>query len=84
MGADTKNKELVKSIIQIGQNLNKDVIAEGVEDLTHLDFLEDNCCRKFQGYLFSKPVALDQFETYLADHQMIMPVNRPVIDYPKN
>ena len=84
IGDDTKNKELVKSIIQIGQNLNKDVIAEGVEDLDHLNFLEDNCCRKFQGYLFSKPVALDQFETYLSDHKMIMPASRPMDDCHKN
>ena len=75
---DVKSKELVKSIIQIGKNLNKDVIAEGVEDLSHLNFLEDNCCQKFQGYLFSKAVALDQFETYLADHKIIMPENRPI------
>lgn len=74
---DSKNKELVKSIIQIGKNLNKDVIAEGVEEIDHLSFLEDNLCNKFQGYLFSKPVALDQFETYLTDHNIIMPGNKP-------
>ena len=74
---DSKNKELVKSIIQIGTNLNKDVIAEGVEDLDHLNFLEDNLCNKFQGYLFSKPVALDQFEDYLVDHNVIMPGYKP-------
>ncbi|MEJ2054893.1 MAG: EAL domain-containing protein [Calditrichaceae bacterium] len=70
---DSKNNELVKSIIQIGKNLNKDVIAEGVEDIGHLNFLEDNLCSKFQGYLFSKPVELNQFETYLVDHNVIMP-----------
>ena len=74
---DSKNKELVKSIIQIGKNLNKDVIAEGVEEIDHLSFLEDNLCNKFQGYLFSKPVALEQFETYLVDHNVIMPDRKP-------
>jgi diguanylate cyclase (GGDEF)-like protein len=81
---DNKNKELVKSIIQIGKNLNKDVIAEGVEDLSHLNFLEDNYCSKFQGYLFSKPVAIDQFENFLSDHNAIMPISKPVDGCRKN
>jgi len=71
---DEKNRELVKSIILIGKNLNKDVIAEGVEEIHHLDFLENNQCTKFQGYLFSRPVPLDKFETYLADESKIMPM----------
>lgn len=74
---NARNKELVKSIIQIGNNLNKDVIAEGVENIDHLNFLEDNSCRKFQGYLFSKPVELNQFESYLVDHNVIMPNTEP-------
>jgi diguanylate cyclase (GGDEF)-like protein len=74
-----KNRELVKSIILIGKNLKKDVIAEGVEDLNHLHFLEENQCTKYQGYLFSKPVSLYQFESYLNDQAQLTPFYRQAL-----
>ena len=80
IGKDPKNRELVKSIILIGKNLHKDVIAEGVEDTEHLSFLEENQCNKYQGYLFSKPVTRDVFEGYLADQSSILPaIKEPLL-----
>jgi EAL domain-containing protein (putative c-di-GMP-specific phosphodiesterase class I) len=42
-----------------------DVIAEGVETEAHMQMLLENCCEAFQGYLFSKPVPIVQFEAML-------------------
>ena len=56
------DRTLLKSILLLGQNLNKKIIAEGVEDLNHLEFLLDNGCFQYQGFLFSRPVALKELE----------------------
>jgi len=64
-----EHKKLVESIILLGKNLNKDIIAEGVENLEHLYVLYTQKCYKYQGYLFSKPVTLQELETLVsAEH----------------
>ncbi len=47
---------LVRTIIQIGRNLNKRVVAEGVEYQEQLALLAAEGCDEYQGYLFSKPI----------------------------
>ena len=61
-----EHRQLVKSIIHLGMNLDKDVIAEGVEKTEHLEFLANEQCNKFQGYLFSKPLTLPKFKDLLS------------------
>ncbi len=46
---------LVRMIIQIGNTLNKKVIAEGEETLEQLQFLQAAGCHLIQGYYFSQP-----------------------------
>jgi len=53
---------IVKTIIDLGRNLNLEVIAEGVEKVDQLEFLEAHGCRRFQGYLFSVPLSAVAFE----------------------
>jgi len=60
-----KHRQLVKSIINLGNNLNKDVIAEGVEKPEHLNFLHSLKCFKYQGFLFSKPLPLNKLQAYM-------------------
>jgi EAL domain-containing protein (putative c-di-GMP-specific phosphodiesterase class I) len=60
-----EHKKLVESIIILGKNLNKDIIAEGVENVQHLQVLNTQNCHKFQGFLFSKPLQLKEFEHLL-------------------
>ena len=56
---------MVKTIIDMGLNLNFIVIAEGIETDEQLSFLKKNECKIGQGYLFSKPVPAEQMEEYL-------------------
>jgi diguanylate cyclase (GGDEF)-like protein/PAS domain S-box-containing protein len=63
--ADSDDAMIVQAIIGMARNLRLDVIAEGVEDLRQLEFLRANGCFAFQGYLFSPPVPLAQFEDYV-------------------
>ncbi|WNV05749.1 EAL domain-containing protein [Candidatus Methylospira mobilis] len=62
---DNSDKEIVRAIIAMAQSLNINVIAEGVETVEQRQFLLDNGCTNFQGYLFGKPVPIDQFEALL-------------------
>lgn len=52
---DQETAALVRMIIQIGNTLNKKVIAEGVETLEQLQFLQAAGCHLIQGYYFSQP-----------------------------
>lgn len=51
---------IVKTIIDMGHNLNFTVIAEGIENQEQLNFLIQNKCRKGQGFYFSKPLTEKQ------------------------
>lgn len=51
---------IVKTIIDMGRNLDFTVIAEGVETQEHVSFLLDHQCFVGQGYLFSKPVTAEE------------------------
>jgi diguanylate cyclase (GGDEF)-like protein/PAS domain S-box-containing protein len=52
---------IARTILGLGHTLGLDVIAEGVETQNQRDFLAQNGCRAYQGYLFSRPVPAEQF-----------------------
>ncbi len=62
---DPNDAVMVQTIIDLAQNFRLNVIAEGVESESQLDFLKQNDCKAYQGYLFSKPVPIDEFEALL-------------------
>jgi len=59
---DNSDQAIVRTIIGMAKSLNLVVIAEGVETEDQLKFLIENGCNNFQGYFFSKPVPIDDFE----------------------
>jgi EAL domain-containing protein (putative c-di-GMP-specific phosphodiesterase class I) len=59
------NAAIVRTVIALGQNLGLEVIAEGVETDEQRDLLVFLGCNQFQGYLFSHPVPLAEFEALL-------------------
>jgi diguanylate cyclase (GGDEF)-like protein len=56
-----RGKELVRTIVTMGLNLELDVIAEGIETDEELDFVRSLGCSYGQGYLFSRPVPAEAF-----------------------
>ncbi len=52
---------IVDTIIQMGRNLNMDVVAEGVEDESQLAFLQKLGCTYVQGLLFGDPMSADNY-----------------------
>ena len=59
------DETIARTIIAMGQGLAMQVIAEGVETEAQYAFLEANGCHAFQGYLFSRPLSLDDFEEFV-------------------
>ena len=54
---DTNDMEITAAIIAMAQKLKLDVVAEGVETIEQMQFLQNNNCFIVQGYYFSKPIA---------------------------
>lgn len=55
-----KNASIVRSAIRVGHELGLDVVAEGVETIEQYRLLAEAGCSKVQGYLISKPLALEE------------------------
>jgi diguanylate cyclase (GGDEF)-like protein/PAS domain S-box-containing protein len=64
---DSNDQAIVRTIILMAQSLALEIIAEGVETEEQLLILQNNGCDHFQGYLFGKPVPIEQFETQLVN-----------------
>lgn len=62
---DKNDAVLIRTIIGMAANLNLQVIAEGVETEEQLAALTEMGCRAYQGYYFSKPVPVSDFEQML-------------------
>jgi diguanylate cyclase (GGDEF)-like protein/PAS domain S-box-containing protein len=62
---DPNDSAIVRAIIDMGKNLKKRVIAEGIETQEQLALLQSWHCTEGQGYLFSRPVPAAQFAQLL-------------------
>ncbi|MCX7192449.1 MAG: EAL domain-containing protein [Proteobacteria bacterium] len=65
MTTDPNDAVMVKTIIDLAINFRLNVIAEGVEVEAQLVMLKKYDCMAYQGYFFSKPVPIEQFEVLL-------------------
>jgi diguanylate cyclase (GGDEF)-like protein/PAS domain S-box-containing protein len=62
---DSSDRAIVRTIIAMAKGLSISVIAEGVETEEQRQCLLNMGCKHFQGYLFSKPVPIEQFEAQI-------------------
>ncbi|MDD2179395.1 EAL domain-containing protein [Acidovorax sp. D2M1] len=60
---DASDAAIARSIIALAGSLGLAVIAEGVETTAHHQFLLTHGCQAFQGYLFGRPLTLEDFES---------------------
>lgn len=60
LDSDTDQK-IVASVIELGEKLGVKVIAEFVETKEQRDLLKSLGCTWYQGYLYSKPISIDEF-----------------------
>lgn len=62
---ESENASITSAMIQMAKLLQMDVVAEGVETEDELAFLQANHCHHVQGYLFGRPVPIEEFERML-------------------
>ncbi|AFY57774.1 EAL domain-containing protein [Rivularia sp. PCC 7116] len=68
---DGQKLAITKALIQMGQNLNLKVVAEGVETVSELNILRDLRCHAMQGFLFTQPLQSADFEQMLISKQTL-------------
>ncbi len=61
IGNDRQGEAITKTIINMAQGLDLNVIAEGVETIEQLTFLQGHHCSIVQGYYYCRPVPLQDF-----------------------
>ena len=71
--SDPNDAAIAKMIIALGHSLELAVIAEGVETQAQRDLLEALGCSQYQGYLFSGPLPIEDFEAYLTRVNQTLP-----------
>jgi EAL domain-containing protein (putative c-di-GMP-specific phosphodiesterase class I) len=59
---DPNDAAIARTVLALGQSFGLSVVAEGVETVGQLDFLLENGCTQFQGYLFGRPVPVEQLQ----------------------
>ncbi|CAN5239988.1 PAS domain S-box protein [soil metagenome] len=65
MDENEKSGAIVKTILMLGENLNIEVVAEGIETFAQLENLRSLGCSTGQGYLFSRPIDREAAEEFL-------------------
>ncbi|HUP64551.1 MAG TPA: EAL domain-containing protein [Thermoanaerobaculia bacterium] len=64
-----QDAKIVSGVIAMAHSMSLQVMAEGVETLSQLDFLRANECDKLQGFLFSRPLPPEHFDRYMTHHK---------------
>ncbi|MNU92400.1 Cyclic di-GMP phosphodiesterase Gmr [compost metagenome] len=59
-------KAIIQAIITLGQQLNLELVAEGVETIEQSEFLNGLGCSIMQGYYYGKPMNEDQIREWLS------------------
>jgi len=71
LATDPKEEAIVSAIIVLAHSLGMDVVAEGVETVEELTIVRKHHCDKMQGFLFSRPVPVKDFETLLSTNKTL-------------
>jgi len=67
---DPNDAAIAEMIIVLADSLGLEVIAEGVEEIAQQEFLARHGCHCYQGYLFGRPMPLQEFEAALLEPQV--------------
>ena len=74
LGTSGESFALVRTLLQLAQNLGLATVAEGVETVEQADILRGMNCTRAQGYLFARPMPLAELEAVLELGNGVLPV----------
>ncbi|MDH5654935.1 MAG: EAL domain-containing protein [Spirochaetia bacterium] len=63
---DSNDDAIIRAIITLAETMNLSVIAEGVENFSQKEFLQNAGCRLYQGYFFGYPVTPEKIEQFMS------------------
>ena len=66
LNTQTRGARIAELVVPLGQQLGLSVLAEGVETREQADYLRGLGCHEAQGYLYAKPMPLDELLAWLA------------------
>lgn len=59
---DTRGRHIVESVVELARRLDMSTVSEGVETVQQVEFLRKAGCDMVQGFVFSRPVPVEEFE----------------------
>ena len=65
-----KAKALIKSVINLADQIGMKTLCEGVETMEQAAFLEESCCGRIQGYLYGKPLSYEELLKKIEDGEL--------------
>jgi diguanylate cyclase (GGDEF)-like protein/PAS domain S-box-containing protein len=77
-----RNTEIVKTVLALARNLGLKTVAEGIETEHQLRALKELGCDGGQGYLFARPMEIDELRQYLVENTGAEILNVPFDDVP--
>jgi len=60
-----EDRVIIKTIVELGKSLGLSLIAEGVEEAIHVEFLKSLQCDEIQGYWYSRPIEAEQLFEFM-------------------
>ncbi|MBE5963096.1 MAG: EAL domain-containing protein [Lachnospiraceae bacterium] len=65
---EDRSAKILSAVVEMAKRLKIPVIAEGVEDLRQADYLSSIGCSVIQGYLYARPMPLEEFEQFITEY----------------
>ena len=64
-----KARDIIRSVVELAAKLQLETVAEGIEQAEQIEFLHSIHCDIVQGYFFSKPLPMDEFESWVSQYE---------------
>ena len=79
LGVDATSGPVLRAIVDLGNALKMNIVAEGIENAWQWDFLYGIGCKQGQGHLFKEPVEGAEFARLLAAHGPLVQRRQPIL-----